>query len=129
MAPRNASFEPGSYRAKINIHTQQYKSAPASSKKKGGGPGGQKHQFPSKFVNPDGNLSKSNLRVPPPSSKKILTAQPTFVSSALVNGDRASSSINVKVTPLNAPPAHFVVVQRHGQNHGDHRHHVKATQK
>ena len=129
MAPRNASFEPGSYRAKFNIQTQQYKSVPVSSKKKGGGPGGQKHQFPSKFVNTDGNLSKSNLRLPPPSTNKILTAQNTFVSSALVNGGRAGSNTNAKVPTLNAPPAHFVVVERHGQNRGDHRHHVKATQK
>ena len=103
---------------------------PVSSKKKGGGPGGQKHQFPSKFVNMEGNFSKGNLRLPPPSSNKILTAQNTFVSqSALVNGSRARSSTNTKVAPLNGPPAHFVVVERHGQNRVDHRHHVKATQK
>ena len=100
-----------------------------SSKKKGGGSAGQNHQFASKFVHTHGNVGNTNLRVPPPPSNKMQTTQTNLNSTGMVNGNGANNSTKGKMTSLKAPTSHYVVVQRHGQNHVDHRHHAKQTPK
>ena len=41
----------------------------------------------------------------------------------------ANNNTKGKVTTMKAPPSHYVVVQRHGQNAVDHRHQTKHSPK
>ena len=129
VAPRNASFEPGFYRAKNNIHSHQAKSASAVSKKKGSGPARQNQQLASKFAHQHGNVASANLRVPPPLSTKTQTTHANVNSAGIANGGGANNSTKGKITSMKPPPSHYVVVQRHTQNPPDHRHHPKQSPK
>lgn len=52
-----------------------------------------------------------------------------------MNGGKTSKDIGAnnnskgKNTTMKAPPSHYVVVQRHGQNAEDHRHQTKPSPK
>ena len=97
-----------------------------SSKKKGGASAGQNQQFSSKFGHPHGN---ANLRVPPPASNKIPTTQVHVNGGGLSKENGVNNGTKGKITSMKAPPSHYVVVQRHGQNIVDHRHQAKQSPK
>ena len=132
-APRNNSFEPGYHRTKRGgtVPNHQSKMASTSTKKKGGASGGgQNNQFTQKFSHPHGNIGNTNLRVPPPASNKMMTAQINMNGGGISNHNGVNNNTKGKVTLMKAPPSHYVLVQRLGQNTVDHnRHHAKQPPK
>ena len=111
----------------MNAPNQHSKSNPPSLKKKGA-VGGQNHHNSNKFGHQHGNVANNNLRAPPPSSNKM-------PAGAQMNGGKmpkdmgANNNSKGKVTTMKAPPSHYVVVQRHGQNMENHRHQSKQSPK
>ena len=130
-APRNNSFDPNFHRSKNNTPNNHPKSASASSKKKNGSTlGGQNHQNSNKFGHLHGNVGNNNLRVPPQSSNKMPAGAQVNVHSGKVPKDYGvNNNSKGKLTTMKAPPSHYVVVQRHGQNMENHRHQSKQSAK
>ena len=130
-ATRNNNFESGFYRGKNNSPNHQSKSASMASKKKSGGTSaGQNHPYTAKFGHPHGNAT-ANLRVPPPASNKMPATQMNVNGGGISNDNNGANhnSTKGKMTSMKASPSHYVVVQRHGQNITDHRHHTKQSPK
>ena len=104
---------------------------PAGSKKKNGvALGGQNHQNSNKFGHPHGNVGNSNIRVPSQTVNKMPAGAQSNINSGKVAKDHGvNKSSKGKVTTMKAPPSHYVVVQRHGQNLENHRHQSKQSPK
>jgi hypothetical protein len=102
-------------------------------KKISGTSAGQNHPFTSKFGHPHGNVGNAaaNLRVPPPASNKMPATQMNINGGGISNDNIGvnHNSTKGKMTSMKASPSHYVVVQRHGQNITDHRHHTKQSPK
>ena len=132
-APRNSSFDPNFYRSKAGAPNHHPKSVTSSLKKKSGGAiGGQNHHYSNKNFghNQHGNVGNNNLRVPPQSSNKMPAGAQVNMHSGKVSKEYGvNNNSKGKVTTMKAPPSHYVVVQRHGQNMENHRHQSKQSPK